>query len=458
MQTLTVEVPRAPNELRADNNSQDFTVEVRKELLRVLVVDSLPRWEYRFLRNALSRDPGVDVKCLLLHPGMARGDGPDYIQKFPETKEALSPFDVVFLGDVGIGDGELTAQQMELVKGLVEQQGSGLVFMPGPRGRIKSLMGSPLADLLPVQLDMKRPEGYRTSTPSKLVLTQKGSGHLLTLLAATEDENYRLWQMLPGFSWYAAVEKIRPGAEVLGVHEVHRSEWGKLPLLVTRPAGLGKVLFMGTDSAWRWRCGVEDKYHYRFWGQVVRWMSYQRHLAYNQGFRVLLNPDNPLQGETVYVNATVLDARGGPLMDGHVTADIMFANGKTERQALTQVPGGWGMYRGEFVARHPGKAIVRLSCQETGKEMETELPVRSLQREQIGRPAQSEIMREIALITQGRYGSPSDLAGFVERINALPRSQALEQRLALWCHPAWGALIITLLAIYWLGRKLAGLI
>ena len=27
---------------------------------------------------------------------------------------------------------------------------------------------------------------------------------------------------------------------------------------------------MGSDSAWRWRRGVEDKFHYRFWSQVVR--------------------------------------------------------------------------------------------------------------------------------------------------------------------------------------------
>ena len=44
-------------------------------------------------------------------------------------------------------------------------------------------------------------------------------------------------------------------------------------MIVTRSAGNGKVLYMGTDSAWRWRKGVEDTYHYRFWGQVVRWMS-----------------------------------------------------------------------------------------------------------------------------------------------------------------------------------------
>ena len=55
---------------------------------------------------------------------------------------------------------------------------------------------------------------------------------------------------------------------------------------VTKTYGTGKVLFMGTDSAWRWREGVEDRYHYRFWGQVARWMAYQRTMAQGQSMRL----------------------------------------------------------------------------------------------------------------------------------------------------------------------------
>ena len=40
-------------------------------------MESVPRWEYRYLRNALSRDPGVDVSCLLFQPGLARRGGGD---------------------------------------------------------------------------------------------------------------------------------------------------------------------------------------------------------------------------------------------------------------------------------------------------------------------------------------------------------------------------------------------
>ena len=55
----------------------------------MLVVESYPRWEYRYLRNALSRDPGVELSCLLFHPGLSKvgGGNKDYIKQFPDRLE-----------------------------------------------------------------------------------------------------------------------------------------------------------------------------------------------------------------------------------------------------------------------------------------------------------------------------------------------------------------------------------
>ena len=89
---LTLKTPVQNGELIAENNSSSFTIDVRKELLKVLIVDTLPRWEYRYLRNALMRDPGVEVNTLLLHPGMTPGGGKGYISKFPSKRmRGLSP-------------------------------------------------------------------------------------------------------------------------------------------------------------------------------------------------------------------------------------------------------------------------------------------------------------------------------------------------------------------------------
>ena len=79
-----------------DNNKKKIKTRVEKKTIRALIVDSFPRWEYRFLRNALNRDPGVDLSCILFHPGMNPSIGENYIQEFPKDEASLAPFDVVF--------------------------------------------------------------------------------------------------------------------------------------------------------------------------------------------------------------------------------------------------------------------------------------------------------------------------------------------------------------------------
>jgi hypothetical protein len=455
---LTLSFPKHASEYFENNNAKSFSIGLRRELLKVLVVESLPRWEFRYLRNALMRDPGVEVDCVLLHPGMSAGSGDAYLPSFPESRDRLSEYDVVFLGDVGVGMGELTQEQCEQLKGLIDQQGSGLVFLPGPRGRIDSLMDSPLKELLPVEIDQENPQGFGYDRSSQIQLTSHGRGHLLTMLASSEMQNYEVWKQLPGFYWYAPVVKNRPGSQVLAVHSTRRNKWGRIPLLVTRPQGSGKVLFMGTDGAWRWRRGVEDKYHYRFWGQVVRWMAHQRHLSHDEGIRVFFTPEQPTRGEKVFLHATVFDKDGFPLNEGPVFATIKSASGKMERTSLTPEPGGWGVFKGSFNPTEGGVYDISVRSDIAGREITTPIEVQAPHREKLGQPAKVNVMREISGITGGKWGSTDDLASIVRDIRTLEKPRPLEDRNRLWCHPAWLGLVVAMLAVYWTTRKLFGVV
>ncbi len=356
--TVTVSIPRHGDETIPDNNSLEAPIVIRQEKLKVLVVESYPRWEYRYLRNALSRDPGVDVSCLLFHPGLDKvgGGSSDYIKAFPEAIEDLTKYDVIFLGDVGLEDGQLTLEQCELIKGLVEHQASGLVFIPGWQGRQFSLLETPLGELCPVMLDDAQPGGWGSRTPGHFELTEKGRGSLLTKLADTQQENVQVWEDLPGFQWYAPVVRAKAGSEVLAVHGEMSNKYGRLPLLATRTFGAGKVLFMGTDGAWRWRKGVEDKYHYRFWGQVVRWMAYQRNMAKGETMRLYYTPDQPQMRQTLTFNAHVMDQGGEPLERGDVVARIVAPSGKTETVRLLAEGEQWGVFQGALRAQRTGQA------------------------------------------------------------------------------------------------------
>ena len=458
--SLTLSVSPTTGEVRDDNNEMTSPISIREEKLRVLVIESVPRWEYRYLRNALSRDPGVDVSCLLFHPGLDKhgGGNADYISEFPATKAELSKYDVVFIGDVGIDDGQLTIEQCEWLRGLVGQQASGIVFMPGWQGREFSLLDTPLGELIPVVMDEGQPRGWGSRTAQHFELTELGRRSLLTKLADTTDENLEVWGNLPGFQWYAPVVRAKPGTETLCVHQEISNQFGRLPLLVTRTFGGGKVLFMGTDGAWRWRKGVEDLYHYRFWGQVVRWMAYRRSMTSGENMYLYQSPERPRVRQTVTVNANVMESSGEPLSKGDVTLRVVSPAGRIETIRLDSVGEEWGAFSGRFTPHEHGMHELTLFCKQTGDTLQTKLLIQGASLEQVGKPARPEVLEEIARVTRGQILTVDRLDDVVQWLAAMPDPPPSVRRIALWSHPFVVGLFVVLLALFWIARKGVGLI
>lgn len=455
--TLTMRIPRDTQELIPENNEISAPISVRKEQLKVLVVESYPRWEYRYLRNALERDPGVELTCLLFHPELPKvGGGRSYIKSFPTTNE-LSHYDVVFLGDVGIAQKQLTLEQAQDLRQLVSAQAAGLVFMPGRTGMQDSLMSSPLADLYPVVLDAATSYGVGSTAQGYFALTQLGQRSLLTRLSETAETNRQVWRTLPGFYWYAAVKRAKVGTETLAVHDEVATTSGRVPLIVTKTYGAGKVLFMGTDSAWRWRQGVEDKYHYRFWSQVARWMAYRRQMAQGESMRLFYSPDRPHVDDVVMLNANVNDPLGGPLDKGSVIVQAISPSGKTQSIRLQPGEGdAIGLFTGSFVPEEAGNYRLVASSTETGASVQTDLSVQGLNREQQGRLARFEVLDEIAKITNGKLVSVSEVRSLLDYLAALPEPEPTVHRTRIWAHPLWAGLLILLLGLFWIARKMTG--
>ena len=457
--TLELSIPFADGELVEKNNRRRFNIAGRPESIRVLVIETLPRGEYRFIRNALSRDPGVDVDCLLLHPQLGEGDGPDYITAFPDELEELQKYDVIFVGDVGVGEGMLTKEQAELLKGLVENQASGIVFIPGWQGHQFSLRDTELWDLLPVVLDEEMKDGQEEATASPLSLTTEGRSSLLTMLGDTEEENPIIWRSLPGFYWHAPVIRAKSGTEVLAVHTNRRHpKFGhRIPLIVTSRAGNGKVLFMGIDSAWRWRRGVEDLYHYRFWGQVARWMSYQRNMAAGERVRLYFTPERPSPGESVTINANAFQENGAPLEEGSVLVDLTAPDGSVRRFELAKEDEAWGAFTGRFKVTQPGDWIVsaRTSESEEGA-VKVRIIAEGTQIEKTGHPARPDVLAELSRVSRGKLVDASKLDELAQEIFALPepRPQVIPE--SQWDKWYVAASLVALLSLFWIGRKLNG--
>ena len=146
---MTLELPiwqRNEKELIEDNNAQTFLCsygETQCADSGIVSAVGIP-----LSAQCADARSGCRCKRAFAASGTRPGRRVELHSKIPETREQLAKFDVVFLGDVGIGDKELTREQCELLRGLVEQQGSGLIFMPGKRSPA-DLNGSPLGDLIP---------------------------------------------------------------------------------------------------------------------------------------------------------------------------------------------------------------------------------------------------------------------------------------------------------------------
>jgi hypothetical protein len=67
-------------------------------------------------------------------------------------------------------------------------------------------------------------------------------------------------------------------------------------------------------------------------------------------------------------------------------------------------------------------------------------------------------MREIAQRTGGLSGGPKDLAKLLGEITLVAENEVFTENFRLWDKWWWGGIILLLLAVYWVSRKVMGLI
>ncbi len=457
---MKLSIQTVDGESFTDNNARSFSHKVKPKLIKVLLIDSYPRWEYRFLRNALLRDPGIELQSILFHPEL-----PDHGKDLGSNSLALedknlASYDVFFIGDVGLAGNEMEIETCRTLNDLVEKHASGIVFMPGRRGRQLSLSDTPLSEVLPVVYDAENPLGLGTSNPAKIELTERGQSHWLTHLRGAEPEepDRKFWNRLPGFHWSAMVQKSRPGAVVLATHSNFSSQWGKMPLIATRPHGAGKALFVGTDSIWRWRKGVEDKYHYRFWSQVVRWMAHGRHQSHQDGIRLISDPENPSAGDRVFLRCIVLDENGFPLENGNLSGQAIHPSGALENLAFSSDPECPGVFLSSVVTGITGRLTLDLTESSTSRKLKTQLFVSENVGEKKGRSIVKGPLSTLARLSKGKVASHQEWKKILPSLKTTILPEKTTHVFRLRASFEWGFLLFSLLVIYWTGRKFLGMV
>jgi uncharacterized membrane protein len=267
--------------------TQELGVTVAERRLGVLLLDRAPRYEVRYLREALRRDSGANLHAYLADGRWRRwgADGPDHL---PLTQAELAAYDAIIIGD--LGPEAFRDVDLQAIANHVRRAGAGLVVIPGETGASAGLMRSALAELMPAILPDATAvaRGFREQRPHRLARTPLAEA--LGLL----DSGGVPWAELAPLLGAAPCEP-RPGAEILAADQ------DGVPLVVARAAGSGRAVLVCADDAWRWRRGVGDRYLHRFHSQLLRYAAAGRR-AGARPWRLTASPRRVSPGEAVAID------------------------------------------------------------------------------------------------------------------------------------------------------------
>ena len=456
-----------------DNNRLTRSVRVREGKLKILLADGLPRWEFRELKNLLEREPTVELHTLLQEADLEfalQDETAKPLQgRFPLTRESLSAYDVLVLGD--LNPAAFSTRVMEHVREFV-RDGGGLLLIAGPQHMPLSYRESPLETLLPVELDGARvpPSDADLREPFQPRWTDAGrSGNSffrhLQLQEVSRDGGSSsssgavrdVWRLLPGLYWLCEAPRLRAGATVLLEHPARRGEKstaGGLPVIALQRFGAGKILFHATDELWRWRLRDSERIYSQYWVQALRFLSRNQSLDGARGVEFTANRLTYQRGDAVKLRLQVLDERQLPA-SGAATVVLEHADEPRRSIELARVANSTNIFTGELRGLRVGRFHAWLSEPSfPGSPPAVDFVVEAPQRELLRRQLDRADLEAAARATHGRYFPLHEADRLPTEIPAgqpIPLSAATI--IPLWTRWELLLLFASLLTTEWLCRR-----
>jgi uncharacterized membrane protein len=215
--------------------------------------------DYEPLLEALEGSPGIDVE----HKG-----GPETIESFPESTEALLEYDALIISDLSRGtltphfypDAIPGPNKLRIVREFIEAGGAllycgGWMTFQGYKGA-GNWQGTPVEETLPVEIlpvfddRVERPEGAET-----------------TLVDGSHPVVEGVGESLPPVYGYNEAGPAKESAEV------HARVDGDI-LLATWEYGDGRTVVYTSDPGIKWGLEhVEWDYYRQFWVQALEWAT-----------------------------------------------------------------------------------------------------------------------------------------------------------------------------------------
>ncbi len=463
---------RLNGEQIAENNRRSALIDVRNRQPRILYVEGHPRWEFKFIRQALADDQYIRLETLLrtaLNKLYRQGieEETTLATGFPTEREELFEYEAIIFGSVE--SSFFSVPQMELVRDFVAQRGGGFLMLGGSKSfQSGGYRNQPIEEVLPVWLqdETRRgsPSTYYLQDDFFPTLSQFGMSHAALQLSPSPEENVRRWEALPELKDSNIVQSLKAGAVTLASVGAAGTR-GQRPLLAFQRFGRGQSAALMTGSTWRWQMlqEHEDQSHETFWRQMMRWMvSTAKGPVAVEMDREVYSADEPAR-----IRAEVRDKAFHAINDARVEAVVTAPSGETASFALQWDSREDGIYRSEWTPQEDGLHRVEISAASRGATEEAvedygsaraQFMVAGGAREYFDPVRKTDFLRKLAQQTGGSYYSLDQAERLPEEVVYTPSTASVVEVLDLWDMPIFFLLALALAGGEWILRKRQGLI
>jgi len=460
-------IPVQGGEEVAQNNERTALIDVYDRREKILYLEAL-RPEAKFIRQATDLDNNLQV-VLLQRTGFATSNSPEKYWRagldseeelkngFPLTRDDLFSYRGVILGSVEAS--AFTPEQQHMLEDFIDVRGGGLLALGGDGSFSEGgWAGTPVAEALPVVLEHAARSSARYFNELIVRPTKAGLNHPATQITEKEADAPAKWRDLPALSAVNILTAMKPGATVLldGID----GRGNTLPVLAYQRYGRGKALVLPVEDSYLWRLSqkmpLTDKTFHTFWQRLARWM------VDGAPDRVMVTgtPDAVQKGEPITLTAEVVDPEYKGINNGHITAHVSTASGKTE-----EVPMTWTVKRdGEYVARYTpdedGVLKVTVDGVRDGKDLgkgTASVRVAPSDAEYFDPAMRAPLLKRVADETGGRFFRAADTSKLVDAITYSGKGITVVEEKELWDMPLVLFVLLLLMGTEWAYRRRQGL-
>ncbi|MCA8986763.1 MAG: hypothetical protein KDA78_03935 [Planctomycetaceae bacterium] len=464
-QTFQIAVRPLPDEATEENNYAEFDVNVTRSDLKILLADSLPRWEYRYLTQLFRRDAKVECDELLFHPRLIATGRRAESQALPETVEDWDQYDVVILGDLAPEQFSRAAQLS--LQEYLQQRGGTLIVIAGQNAMPDRFVREPFMEWLPVT---RRDSSTSLQSDYAFQLTREGQDHAALMIGESKEQTALAWEFVNQFAPLHDLSEWRvpkPSAETL-ISAVSRQDpslkGNESAFLTWQPLGRGRVIYLAGPETYRLRFLRGDSLHYRFWGQLMRWAIASEMGVGTEFVRISTEKTRYSPQETVHVTVQFQSEEGTPIQDDMLSLKI--SSRSLERSVpLVQREGIPGEYRAEILPlpagvyriEPQGDAITPLIALDEADAQASFTVLADRPLEMADTRLNLGLATQLAEVSQGLVIPPTAMGTILQLLDLNPLETEKTLRVPLWQRWFYLWIIVISLTLEWSYRKWYGL-